>query len=373
MKGESKIRVLMDHQTFEKQRFGGISRYFYELASRMKNVETVIPLRFSVNQYLAGSGLADFHIPPVWFYKMMKAHFKRFNLRHVQKVLETTDFDVFHPTYYDPYFLPLMGNRNFVLTIHDMTHERFPQYFSPRDKTPEHKRLLAERATRIIAISENTKRDIVDLLHVNPEKIDVIYHGHDAPTVPLQDHKTLGLPEKYLLYVGERRGYKNFGSTLKAFCQIRQTHPEIHLVLTGKKLSKNERNDMKTLGVSAFVHCFSDVNDHRLAQLYRHAVAFVYPSYYEGFGIPILEAWAQKCPVALAKASCFPEVAEDAAVYFEPENVEEQAEVLLQLIENKELTEKLISRGVERLQLFSWENTARLTEETYYKTLTSKS
>ena len=369
MSKQDKIKLMMDHQTFEKQRFGGISRYFYELASRMTNVETEIPLRFSVNQYIMQRDVTNFFAPPQWLYKMFKGNFKSLNRRHTITELKQQRFDIFHPTYYAPYFLPYVNNRPFVLTIHDMTHERYPQYFSPSDKTPAQKRLLAERATRIIAISENTKRDIVELLNINEEKIDVIYHGLDATTEPYVGCATLRLPDNYLLYVGERRWYKNFHRLLLAFHELRLTHPNLHLVLTGRHLSTEERKQMHQLGIIHFVHCYSDVSDQQLAQLYRHARAFVYPSCYEGFGIPILEAFAQDCPIALAKASCFPEVAADAAIYFRPDSVDEMVTAIRSILDDDALRNWLITQGRKRLALFTWERTAQLTEQTYRRAI----
>ena len=366
------LRLMMDHQTFEKQRFGGISRYFYELASRMTDIETTIPLRYSVNQYIMQRDVTRFTAPPQWLYKMFKGNFKSLNRRHTVRTMRHTDFDIFHPTYYDPYFLPHLGDRPFVLTIHDMTHERYPQYFSPSDPTPERKRLLASRAARIIAISQNTKRDIVELLGVPEEKIDVIYHGISSPLVPLIGCAALGLPDHYILYVGERRWYKNFQRTLAAFSELRRSHPDLHLVLTGRPLSRSEQRWLSEMGVSQAVHCLSDVSDYRLSQLYRHALAFVYPSCYEGFGIPILEAFAQDCPVCLSQGSCFPEVAGEAAVYFQPGETDDILRALRTLVEDATLRSHLAQLGRQRLPLFTWDRTARQTEDTYRKALNSE-
>lgn len=367
MSGE-RIRVMMDHQMFQKQRFGGISRYFYELASRMQGVDTQIALKYSVCQYLKKHDVAQFTAPPTLIYKWFKHNFKKANLRHVTPILERRDYDIFHPTYYDPYFLPLIGDRPFVLTIHDMTHERFPQYYAG-DPTPGLKRLLAEKAARIIAISENTKRDIVELLGVSEEKIDVIYHGLEPHKVPFTGCHKLGLPKQYILYVGERRNYKNFDLTLQAFSQIRHKYPDLKLILTGKHLSGSERRRLAELGISADVICKSDVSDLCLSQLYRHARFFVYPSLYEGFGIPILEAFAQDCPVVLANASCFPEVAGEAAAYFDPCSLEEFVEAMLSVLDSEERRQQLIAKGRERLPLFTWNTTASKTVETYRKVL----
>ncbi len=364
---EDKIRVLYDYQAFHMQRFGGISRYFYELACNMRRVDAAIDIRFSMNQYIRGTQLVRYTPVPKRAFKIMEGVFRKINRSHSLHAIRRGDFDVFHPTYYHPYFLEGLGGKPFVLTIHDMTHERFPQYFAPNDPTPHYKRLLAARAARIIAISECTKRDVMELLHVPEERIDVIYHGLNAQ--PLSSEKPLGVPSQYVLYVGERRGYKNFGVVAEAFARLAGSNPELHLVLTGRPLSAEERELFIQKGIAGRVTVMSDVSDRRLASLYRNARLFVYPSLYEGFGVPILEAFAQRCPVVLSQASCFEEVAADAAVYFDPESADELEQVFSRLLSDSSLCHLLAARGAERLKGFAWEKTARETEQTYMKVL----
>ena len=204
-------------------------------------------------------------------------------------------------------------------------------------------------------------------LHVPEEKIDVIYHGLSPK--PLAEGKPEGLPDEYILYVGERRGYKNFELLLEAFCQVHEHYPNMHLVLTGRPISKHEHELFVQKGLQESILVMNDISDLVLAQLYRHARLFVYPSLYEGFGIPILEAFAQKCPVVASRASCFPEVAGDAAAYFSPDSAKELTEADLRSLADAAYRNQLVERGCERLKLFIWEETARKTEETYRKAL----
>lgn len=357
------MRVLYDYQTFHLQRFGGISRYFRELAGRMAEVEPRIALCCSMNQYLRHSGLVRYWPVARRPYKMLMAQFRSLNRWSSIRALKQGQFDVFHPTYYDPYFLPHLGGKPFVLTIHDMTHERYPEYFSPRDTTPQDKRLLAQQADHIIAISECTRRDIIEFLGVDEAKITVIPHGLE-PQAP-SDERVAGVPERYVLYVGERRAYKNFDRTMEAFARIAADDSSLHLVLTGRPLSPSERSRMAELGILGRVIVKSDVADAQLARLYRDASVFVYPSLYEGFGIPILEAFAQDCPVVLSRASCFPEVAGDAAEYFDPYSTESMVEALHTVLTDTERRTALITKGRERLTHYTWTQTARLTEQLY--------
>lgn len=189
---EKTIRVLYDYQTFHAQRFGGISRYFCEIAGHACHTTPEIAIGVSMNQYIRHSDIKG-HTPiPMRPYKIMSGWFRDINRKASIKAISKGDFDLFHPTYYDPYFLEALQDKPFVLTIHDMTHERFPQYF-PNDPTPSYKKLLAAKAKRIIAISECTKRDIMEYLNVPEEKIDVIYHGLDPQ--PLAEGRPDGLPD----------------------------------------------------------------------------------------------------------------------------------------------------------------------------------
>lgn len=359
-----KIRALYDYQTFHTQRFGGISRYFYELITRTTAVAPAVAHRYSMNQYIREyEGSRHTYVPKTLF-KVFEGVFRNINRRSSLRAIIKGDYDVFHPTYYDPYFLDALNGKPFVLTIHDMTHERFPQYFSSKDATIDNKRLLAKHATRIIAISENTKRDIVDILNVDESKIDVIYHGIGSRDV------VQGCPEqlqgrRYILYVGERRRYKNFENTARAFAMLRENHPDLLLVMTGRPVSEHENGLFHELGIADSVAVYTDVTDDVLMQLYHNAQLFVYPSLYEGFGIPILEAYSQNCPVVLSRASCFPEVADDAAEYFEPDSVSGQYEALCRVLDDDSRRQELIALGRKRLESFTWDETVRRTENTY--------
>ena len=143
---------------------------------------------------------------------------------------------------------------------------------------------------------------------------------------------------------------------------------KLYLICTGKPWKKQERERIEKSGLSKRVLHFQ-ANDLELGQLFRQAHLFVYPSLYEGFGIPILEAFLNECPVALSRSSCFPEVAANAGKYFDPENEESIYEALLNLLKDEDLRQNLISAGKDRIQYFTWKETARKTFLTYQKAL----
>ena len=364
---EPNLRVLTDYQAFHIQRFGGITRYFFEIISRMTDVSAKISIAFSMNQYIRNFAKAEHTHINARVFKIAEGLFRKLNRQSSIAEIRKGNFDIFHPSYYDPYFVKYLDGKPFVLTIHDMTHEVLPEYFSPNDPIYANKRLLAEKATRIIAISECTKQDIIKIYGIDESKIDVIYHGI-APMKAVENN-SLQLPDKYILYVGERRRYKNFSTLVEAFEQISKTRPDINLVLTGRKLSKEEKALFAQKDISNKVFVFSSIDDNTLALLYRKAEMFVYPSLYEGFGIPILEAFSNQCPVVLSKASCFPEVAGDAAEYFEATNVGALIQSITKILDNKSYRDELVAKGNERLKLFTWDNTAKETVKTYKKAI----
>jgi glycosyltransferase involved in cell wall biosynthesis len=328
-------------------------------------VEYTLPLTLSNNQYLRNNDIVRYRtFFPHNKFTGRTTIIQAFNAR-AQKRAFRSDYDIFHPTYYDPYFLPAIGQKPFVLTVHDLTYEKLGITPPRNDWAVEGMRRLAPKAARIIAVSENTKNDLVECLQIAPDKIEVIYHG-----CSLQPHKekTLSLPKRFLLFVGERGGYKNFAKLAEAFARLRTTDPDLKLIACGKAFSAEETAFLGQLNIAEQVLQYS-VNDSSLAELYASALAFVYPSVYEGFGIPILEAFTCGCPVVLSQSSCFPEIAGKACEYFDPANVDSIEEAIRQVIDNVPRRNELIALGKQRITLFSWEKTAQQTVEVYRSVL----
>jgi glycosyltransferase involved in cell wall biosynthesis len=233
--------------------------------------------------------------------------------------------------------------------------------FKNDTKTTKNKRLLCERAVKIIAISENTKKDLVDIFNIDPSKIEVIYLGQSFNT---QLSQTIDLPDRYILFTGQRWGYKNFTRFATAFAQIVEKEKRLKLICTGNPFTPDELLLFNRLRISkSVVHFFA--NDAQLVELYKKAQAFIFPSEYEGFGIPILEAFACGCPIALSNSSCFPEIAGDAGVYFDPTNIESMVDAIQQILNSNDLRKEIIKKGVLRLSNFSWKRMAKETCSLY--------
>lgn len=361
--------VIYDFQAFQMQRFGGISRYFCEIMRRI-SLPHDVAIRFTMNYYLTSWHLGRHVVPlPRFIYKHYAAKCERANYRLACRTLERERNYIFHPTYYDPYFLERIGSSPYVITVHDMIYERYPQLLPNAQEVIRQKRTTILRADRIIAISEQTKRDVVEILGVEPEKIDVIYHS--TGLTPHSGRDRLTLPAHYILYVGDRTPYKNFDRLAAAFARLRRERPDLRLLCTGRPFKPGELELLARLGIGGSVALIK-ASDRDLAELYARAECFVYPSLYEGFGIPILEAWACRCPVVLSRASCFPEIAAEAGCYFDPLSADDMASAIASVLDDAALRARLIAAGSERLKLFSWEKAARQTEDVYRRVLAER-
>ena len=369
--------VLFDHQIFESQSWGGISKVYCDRTPFLKQYcHCIISVKASNNQSLKEGGLVktlkpikktnSFFFTKHYFplhrtitHILNHSFQNKFNT--IQQLYKGS-FDIFEPTYYDPYFLKYIGNKSFVLEIHDMVPELLPQYYRDGGLV-SNKRLLIERATHIHTPSEKTKNDIVELYGIDPGIITVVPHG--VPIIQHNDNNKL-FDFPYLLYIGGRWNYKNYIPFLKEYAKITNDFSDLHLVCTGYRFTEEEKKTISDLKIQKKVHHFDPSISH-FHSLYHNAVAFVFPSLYEGFGLPILEAWSCGCPVLLNNASCFPEIAGNAALYFElnerQNNFYEVFEQLWQM--SSEDREKLINKGYERMKMYSWEESAKKLADIY--------
>lgn len=366
------MQVFFDHQTFSLQNFGGISRYYAELITginRTINNQAYLPLAFSNNVHLRESGVTTKQLLPNRQSHKKTQFIYRSNQVYTVTQLHRKSFDVFHATYYDPYFISHLKGRPFTITLLDMIHEKFSAQFpglANDELITNQKQLVADRADRIIAISESTKRDVVELLNIDPAKIEVIYLGNSLKPV-VEDVTERLIPEPYLLFVGRRERYKNFEGLLRAVHPLLKKY-KLKLVCAGGESFTNEEYALiHSVGANSFVEQ-RPINDKTLQLLYRQAVAFIFPTMYEGFGIPVLEAFACDCPCIVSNLSSLPEVAGNAALYINPTEPDSISTAVEQILHDSQLRQTLVERGREQLTHFSWQRTVNETLD-FYKTL----
>lgn len=357
------MRVTFDDQIATSQTHGGISRYFSELikefvSDRVLGVHADPPTYVRSMHYLtAGLGRS---LPGTFgrHARPLRAANRAVSL------LRTIRPEIVHHTYYDAAYLERYADAPFqVTTIYDMIPELLPGFF-PHGNPHRDKRAFVESANLILCISESTKRDLISVYGVQRAPIVVTPLGVDpvfSPTRP----RIAALPQQYILYVGTRTGYKDFFVLAEAFAQTPLPASGIVLVaIGGGAFSPDEWGEFRRLGIEERVNQVA-LADNELASAYGHALCFVYPSRYEGFGLPTLEAMASGCPTVLARSSSHPEVGGDAAVYFPPEHVGGLAAVLDRVGQDADQRQAMRVAGLRRAASFTWRRTAELTAHAY--------
>lgn len=364
------LKIAFDHQIFASQRYGGISRYFFELSRQVANsehtcIETAIIAPIYRNEYLrklrkelGTQGVYLPHIPK------SGRIVSKINDLISPLLFESYKPDVIHETYYSLHSFGSKKTKR-VITVYDMVHELFRNMFSPNDKTSEIKRIAINRVDHIICISESTKRDLIDIFGIDENKISVIHLGFSL--ISEESENPLNREyDPYLLYVGSRGGYKNFQSFIEAYSRSTLLRRECKIIaFGGGAFSKEELTLMAGLDIKPDRITQISGEDSILAQLYRDAEIFVYPSLYEGFGIPPLEAMSLGCPVACSETSSIPEVVDDAAALFDPYSVESMTHTLESLYSDSALRDAFVQKGYDRVKQFSWETCANNTLEVY--------
>lgn len=367
------MKIVFDSQIFSLQRFGGISRYICALAEQLDqkpHVDVKILAPLYVNQYLrelktSRVGMVrGAYIPPLPKFGKWVADVSNllFSL-----TAHGAHPDIVHETYFssDPTY---RGNAARVLTVYDLIHEKFPQSFLPGDQIAKNRAKAIERADHIICISESTRRDLIDIYRVPEAKVSVTYLGYDKLSSSGLFVSDLVGSKPYLLYVGSRHGYKNFDGLIEAFALSPALRSATRIVcFGGGTLTGAERAYLARLGLSADDVVQISGNDDRLAALYKGASAFIYPSKYEGFGIPPLEAMSLGCPVVCSNTSSIPEVVGDAGAYFDPHDVSSMRQAIESVLHSPARRSELVGLGADRVHAFSWDRCATETLAIYRK------
>jgi glycosyltransferase involved in cell wall biosynthesis len=367
------MRIAYDHQAFVLQTYGGITRYFSRLAQNLSNIgeEVQVFAPLHRNQYLnelpnkvvLGRYLTRYPYRTARFFDW----YNRFGAR--------TGITKWHPNLiHETYFshIPTIAKGiPSVITVFDMIHELFPQNFPANDQTSSRKMSAVARADHVLCISECTKRDLIEIFGTNEEKVSVVSLGFDRFKCPDQHGNIQPITRPFILYVGQRGGYKNFCRLLNAFSLSSSLQSDFAIVtFGGGDFSHDELAQIDALGLSDQQVIHVSGGDDVLGALYVGASAFVYPSIYEGFGIPPLEAMAHDCPVVSSNRSSMPEVLGEAVEYFDPLNEDSIRHAIERVVYSDEYCHSLRKAGRTRINQFSWDKCAKETLK-IYNSLTS--
>jgi len=366
--------VIYDYQIFLQQTYGGISRYFYELARRINktqgfSAEIFAPLH--TNAYLVSGNLDIFgrrvrKVPKIW------RGYQAIDVALTAAYLALRRPSIVHETYYSGRFMTRKACP-VVVTVYDMIHEKFQGMFKTDDRTSILKRRAVEFADMVICISENTRRDLIEIFDVPEDKTVSIALGFELDAAIDDEVKDASRAEAgphYLLYVGSRDFHKNFSGFLEAFASSHLLRNNYSIVaFGGPPLSTAEAVMIDRLAIPRHKIIWRTGNDAALSALYRGADAFVYPSLYEGFGIPPLEAMSRDCPVICSNTSSIPEVVGDAAALFDPGDIDAMRATIERVVGSEDVKSLLIERGRRRVEKFSWDQCAAETALVYTQLL----
>lgn len=372
------MKIGIDIRTLMDARYSGVSEYALNLVKEILKLDHDNEYRLFYNCYGECPNIPKFeggkaevvkYNYPNKIFNYLLA--KIFNQPKIDKKLGVDLFFMPHIN-----FIGLAGGAKSVITIHDLSFLRYPEFFSARKNfwhSMVNVKKLLKKFDTIAAVSENTKRDIVELCGVAESKVKVIYSGvgkeyvritNNQETITKQVKNKYDLPDKFVLYLGTIEPRKNVDGIIRAYNKLRAASPELRdykLIIAGAKGWKSEKiyeawkkseymNDIKFLD-------YIDSEDKVF--LYNLAGVFVYPSFYEGFGLPPLEAMACGCPVVASYSASLPEVVGDAGLMVDPYDVNAMAGAIKEILTDASLKNKLVERGLKQAKKFSWEKTAK--------------
>lgn len=361
------MKVRFTPDVFRFQRFGGVSRYFLELhrGLRVSGVDSSIVAGLHINDLVGGEpGVAGVDVGG-WPGGRARQGVTKVVDAAVNEALvhRLGPGDLLHASWYPPRVPRRSAGPILVTTVFDMIPERFPDLVPRAVITSERKRRWCEEAAHVFAISDDTKSDLVDRFGLDPGKITVTHLGvRSVAPGGARPEQHLG---PYVVYVGDRNaGYKNAARLVEALT-LPAVPAELRLIcFGGGPATEAELDLLRRFGLRDRVS-FVSGDDACLAACLAGAEMLVYPSLYEGFGLPILEAMQQRCPVVTARVGAIPEVAADAALYADPYDVESIADAIAQVLTDDARRRGLVERGVRRADGFRWDTTVQSTLERY--------
>lgn len=357
------MKIYYDYQIFLHQKFGGISKYYINLINNLdQEVQKLIVAPFHRNYYLKNQ---NENVKKFKYFDIKKKNIttiSRFLNKNYTKLLYNYQTpDVFHFTYFNEKYY-LKKKSSYVMTMYDLIKEKF---YSDQFKYEKINKIKYFNCMdKIICISENTKKDLMDYYNLPKELIEVVHLGVSFNKDYIKiDSK---LPNKpYLLFVGDRSRYKNFKNFIFAYIKSERLKKDFDvLCFGGDEFQMEEINFFKESGINQKIKQITG-GDLELNYVYKNARCFIFPSFYEGFGLPLLESMNMDCPVVCSNTSCFPEVANNAAMMFDPHNIENLIYEIESVAYDDQKISDLIIKGRKNINNFSWKKCADHTLKVY--------
>jgi len=358
------MKIVFDYQVFFWQRYGGISTYFTNLVKNIVALDNEVKIiaPFYTNELINDKFFLDIVIGrkikniPMYTNKL----FRISNNILFEYYLKKINPKIVHLTYYDKIFN--LNNKRKILTVYDLNHEKFNLNGYGNNYFPKKKAL--HEADHIICISENTKKDLLDFYKVDEKIISVIYLASNFNYNQEIASTSNNIPS--ILYVGERSRYKNFHNFIKSVSNSKMLKNKVNINCFGLyPFSKQELILFANEGFKSGIINHIEGNNDVLKALYLNSTALVYPSLYEGFGLPILEAMSLGCPVICSNIPVMKEIGGDAVRYFEPNDINDMTDAIEQTIYSKKNRKTLIKKGFEKNKNFSWTKCAKETLAIY--------
>jgi glycosyltransferase involved in cell wall biosynthesis len=363
-----RLRVVFDHQCFAFQRYGGISAFVLSLCQalqRRADIQPVLWRPWHISRYPRPPGLSDGGGGDRSFVPFPGAALTcaRWGRMHAAWRRLMAGCDIAHPTYYDP---PLPGSGPTVLTVHDCTHERFPQAAPSAVFEVARKRAALHRAQHIVCISTQTRDDIVQFHGIDPGRISVIPHGRMGLRAPKGPPPSMPGGRYHALYIGERCGYKNVGRAIAAVEAARREDTRWRLVLFGGGSPAAEERLLLDRRLSPAGWTWSEGDDRAMVSHYGHATCLLYPSRFEGFGMPVIDAMDHGCPVITSGCGALAETGGDAALRADPDITDEWT-VAMRRCTDYDQRASIVAAGHRWAERFSWDRAAAAYSEVYHR------
>jgi glycosyltransferase involved in cell wall biosynthesis len=382
------MRIGIDCRMYSSH-FTGIGRYVFELVENLQELDNQNDYYLFFNE----PEFNNFQASNPNFHKVLVdvKHYSLAEQTKLKTILNKYDLDLMHFTHFNA---PIFYKKPRIVTIHDLTLHFFPgkkmTSFLFRWAYNLTIRAAVKRAKKIIAVSRCTAKDLQEILHTPLKKIHVIYEGVNEDFKEIHNQEVLRhilnryrIHKPFLLYTGVWRDHKNLKGLLKAFAILRQKH-DLQLVITGrkdsvyadetfdtaKKLNLMEENQSAQKVPKVIFPGL--ISEDELIALINSADIYVFPSFYEGFGLPPLEAMQCGTPVAASNSSCIPEVCGNNAVYFDPHSPEDMAQKIEKLFTDRKLHARLVTSGKKHVEKYSWKRMAKETHQLYLHAARSK-